>query len=313
MKSIIITGGTRGIGYHCALQLARLAPNEQIILAARSLASGEEAIAKIRKETGHQHLKSLPLDVASLASIRQFVNLFAKETSNKIIALVNNAGGQNIGAMQYTVDGIEETFGTNHLGGFALSLLLMPFMDNETSITFTASGTHDPEKKEGVEPPVYHTAEKLAHPKPTSEKQNIAGQRRYSTSKLCVIMGAYQLQQHLNGGSIRVNSFDPGLVPGTGLARTYPPVLKFLWKNVMPILTLFRRNTNSAKKSGTNLANLAFAEQYRNLRGKYVEGTKVIDSSKDSYNPSFQKDLWDTSIRLACITPADTTLSLAGG
>ncbi|MFC3365285.1 hypothetical protein ACFOG5_19080 [Pedobacter fastidiosus] len=124
-------------------------------------------------------------------------------------------------------------------------------------------------------------------------------------------MAVYQLQKHLENTSIRVNAFDPGLVPGTGLARTYPPLLKFMWNNIMPVLTLFRRNTNTAKKSGTNLANLAFAQQYKNLNGKYVEGTKVISSSKDSYNKSFQKDLWNTSIKLAHINQAETSLQLS--
>lgn len=311
MKSIIITGANRGIGYECALQMATLAPNEQIIIASRNVALGNEAIKSIKSKTGHQHLKCLPLDVASLKSIEEFVTIFSKEKDNKIISLVNNAGGQNIGPLNYTVDGIEETFGTNHLGGFALTLLLMPFMDKEASITFTASGTHDLAKKEGVEPPVYITAEELAHPKITNEKEITAGQRRYSTSKLCVIMTVYELQKHLENTSIRVNAFDPGMVPGTGLGKTFPPLLKFMWNNIMPVLTFFRRNTNTAKKSGTNLANLAFAKQYKNLNGKYVEGTKVIQSSKDSYNKSFQKDLWNTSLQLAHIKMADTSFQLA--
>lgn len=158
---------------------------------------------------------------------------------------------------------------------------------------------------------MYNTAEELAHPKETNEKEMTAGQRRYSTSKLCVIMSVYELQKHLENSAIRVNAFDPGMVPGTGLATTFPPLLKFMWHNVMPLLTLFRRNTNTAKKSGTNLANLALGKQYKNLKGKYVEGTKVIDSSKDSYNKTFQEDLWNTSISLTHIKQSETSLQLA--
>lgn len=146
MKSIIITGGNRGIGFECALQMTRLAPNEQIIITSRNIESGNEAIKSIKSKTGHQLLKCMPLDVASLKSIKEFVEAFSKEKYNQIISLINNAGGQNVGPLKYTVDGFEETFGTNHLGGFDLTLLLMPFMDKEASIIFTASGTHDPAK-----------------------------------------------------------------------------------------------------------------------------------------------------------------------
>lgn len=311
MKSIIITGATRGIGYECALQMARLAPNEQIIIACRNVESGKEAIKSIERKTSHQNLKCLPLDVASLKSIKEFKEIFSKEKYNTIISLVNNAGGQNIGATKYTTDGFEETFATNDLGPFYLTLLLLPFMDKEASITFTSSGTHDPAQKTGIEPPVYTTAQELAYPKSTNEEPKIAGLRRYSTSKLCDIMTVYELHRRLADTSIRVNAFDPGMVPGTGLARTYSPLLRFVWKNIMPAMRLFIRNVNSAKKSGTNLANLAFAKQFQNFNGKYFEGAKVIPSSKDSYNRDYQTDLWNTSVRLTHIRQEDTSLQLA--
>ena len=301
MNSIIITGGNRGIGYECALQMARLAPNEQIIIACRNAGLGNEAIKSIEHKTGHQHLKCIPLDLASLQSVKDFAAAFAKEKNNRIISLVNNAGLQNIGATKYTTDGFEETFGINHLGPFYLTHLLLPLMAENASITFTASGTHDPAQKTGVEPPVYITAQELAYPEPRNEKPDVAGLRRYSTSKLCNIMTVYELQRHLQNTSIRVNAFDPGMVPGTGLARSYPPLLQFVWKNIMPVLTLLKRNVNNVKKSGANLANLAFGKQFQAFNGKYFEGTKVIQSSQDSYNRTFQTDLWQTSLRLTNI------------
>ncbi len=310
MNSIIITGANRGIGYECALQMARLAPHEQIIIACRDITSGNEAIKIIEHKTGHQHLKCIPLDLASLKSIKDFATVFAKEKYNRILSLVNNAGLQNIGATKYTADGFEETFGTNHLGPFYLTLLLLPLMAEEASVIFTASGTHDPAQKTGVEPPVYTSAQELAYPNTTDEKANVVGQRRYSTSKLCKIMTVYELQRHLENTPIRVNAFDPGMVPGTGLARTYPPVLKFVWRYVMPLLSLFMRNVNTAKKSGTNLANVAFAKQFRHIKGKYFEGVTVIQSSHDSYNRAYQKDLWDTTLRLTKIKQQETSLQL---
>jgi len=54
MKSIIITGATSGIGYECAMQIAKIAPNEQIVIACRNVQAGNEVINKIKEKTGHK-------------------------------------------------------------------------------------------------------------------------------------------------------------------------------------------------------------------------------------------------------------------
>jgi len=310
MNSIIITGANSGIGYECALQMAKIAPNEQLIIACRNVQSGNEAIQSIQKKTGHQHLKCISLDLASLKSIASFKETFSKEKNNRIVALVNNAGIQNIGETKYTSDGFEETFGVNHLGPFYLTLLLLPLMAKDASITFTASGTHDPAQKTGMPPPVFKEAGLLAHPEKSTEKALTVGQRRYTTSKLCNVMTVYELQNHLDQTNIRVNAFDPGLVPGTGLARNYPPFLKFISDRIFPVLILFLHNVNSAKTSGTNLTNLAYADEYKQFKGKYFEGAKVIQSSQDSYNKEYQVDLWKTSVELMHVKQEDTSIPL---
>ena len=310
MNSIIITGSNSGIGFQCALHLAKIAPKEQLVLACRNEKSANEAITRIKQITDHTHLKYLPLDLSSFQSINEFCTMISKDKQNKIIALFNNAGIQILGKTQYTLNGIESTFGINHLGPFYLTLLLMPFMESHASITFTSSGTHDPMQKTGIAPPVYRDALSLAYPVETSENPNIVGQRRYSTSKLCNILTVYELQKRLSHTFIRVNAFDPGMVPGTGLARTYPPMLKFIWKNIMPALTLFQQNTNTPHVSGANLANLGYAKAFSSFNGKYFEGKKDIKSSPDSYNKNYQLDLWNTSVKLTGITQEETIVKL---
>lgn len=298
MKSIIITGANSGIGYECTLRMAKIAPKQQIILACRNVQAGNEAIQKIKTQTNHQNLICIPLDLASLQSITDFKTAFSKLPNPSISALVNNAGIQNVGETKYTADGFEETFGVNHLGSFALTQLLLPFMSQDARITFTSSGTHDPMKKTGMPTPIYTNANLLAHPEKTIKKDLKVGQTRYTTSKLCNIMTVYQLQNHLANTNINVNAFDPGLVPGTGLARNYPPFLKFIFHYVFKALILFVPNVNTAEKSGKRLANLTFTDKYKNAKGKYFEGEKEIKSSVDTYNLAFQKDLWDTSLKL---------------
>ncbi|GAA5024755.1 dehydrogenase/reductase [Marivirga lumbricoides] len=302
MDSIIITGATSGIGFECALRMAHIAKNEQIIIPARNIKAGKEVIERIKDKTGHKNLRSLELDLASLQSIRQFSEKLSREKNLSISILINNAGVQNIGETQYTTDGFEQTFGVNHLGAFALTMQLLPFMKNDGHITFTSSETHDPALKTPIEPPIYTSAQELAFPKETSEKPSIVGQRRYSTSKLCNIMTAYELQERLKHTNIRVNAYDPGMTPGTGLAKTYSPIMRFLWKNVFPVLTLIKSNIHTPAQAGKNLANLAYSEKYRNLKGIYFSDGKVVNTSVDSYNKVFQKCLWNESLELTKTT-----------
>lgn len=298
MKSIIITGANSGIGYESAMQMAKLAPNELIIIACRNITAGNLAAEKIRKVTGHLNLVCMELDLASLQSIRNFEAAFSKSEHNQLSTLINNAGSQHIGETAYTKDGFEITFGTNHLGGFYLTQLLSPYMTPGASITFTASDTHDPLTKTGIEPPVYTGGRELAFPAKTTEKATTVGQRRYSTSKLCNVMTAYLFHDQLAAKGIRVNAFDPGMVPGTGLAKNYPAVLRFVWNNIMPVLTKFKKNTNTAVLSGTRLANLAYSKEFSHLNGIYFSDGRVTKSSADSYNQNYQKELWDSSIEL---------------
>lgn len=311
MESIIITGATSGIGYECAVQLARIAPDEQIIIACRNQQAGNDIIQAIRKKTGHHHITGLPLDLNSLASIRQFRDNFAGGKYGNISALINNAGVQNVGETTYTQDGFEETFGVNHLASFYLTLLLLPYLSDDARITFTASGTHDPAQKTGMPAPEFKAPQSLAYPEADDDKSLAVGQRRYTTSKLCNILTVYELQRRLANTNIRVNAFDPGLVPGTGLARNYPPVLKFISDYIFKLLILFHPNVNTAQNSGKRLADLAYSEHYKNARGKYFEGVKEIKSSADSYNKTFQSELWKASVELTGIKQQATSIPLA--
>ena len=158
--------------------------------------------------------------------------------------------------------------------------------------------------------PIFKSAKESAYPTPTAEKPLILGQRRYTTSKLDNILTVYELQRKLSNTNIRVNAFDPGLVPGTGLARTYSPFLRFVSNNVLPLLRFFMPNVNTAKNSGERLANLAYSDQYKNAKGKYFEGTKEIKSSTDSYNKEYQSTLWTSTIDLLDIKQNETSVSL---
>jgi NAD(P)-dependent dehydrogenase (short-subunit alcohol dehydrogenase family) len=255
--------------------------------------------------------------LASLASVRQFVQDFTVRTDlPPLFALVNNAGLQIVGPTEYTADGVEMTFGVNHLGPFLLTNLLLPHFartvaqDSPNRIVMVSSGTHfDDEplaKAMGVPPPAYTTANELARPKPTTEKPDKVGVERYSTSKLCNLLFAYELTRRLaqqGRTDLTVNAYDPGLMPGSGLARQRTGLTQWAWNNVLPLFRLLP-GVGSVQTSGPLLARLTSDPAFAAVTGKYFYFHRPGDmrekpSSATSYDQAKALDLWETSERLS--------------
>ncbi|MEU6357610.1 oxidoreductase [Streptomyces sp. NPDC047072] len=116
----VVTGANSGIGYVTARELARR--GARVVLACRSEARGTEAVRRIAAEVPCSTVELLRLDLADLASVREFADTFPYD---RLDLLVNNAG---VMALPYgtTADGFETQFGVNHLGHFALTGLLLP-------------------------------------------------------------------------------------------------------------------------------------------------------------------------------------------
>eukprot|EP01116_Phalansterium_solitarium_P014587 TRINITY_DN32312_c0_g1_i1.p1 TRINITY_DN32312_c0_g1~~TRINITY_DN32312_c0_g1_i1.p1 ORF type:complete len:332 (-),score=46.53 TRINITY_DN32312_c0_g1_i1:52-981(-) len=121
-KVFIITGGNSGIGRETARVVAK--QGAHVIIAARSLERAQAAAEDITKITGNQKVEAMLLDLASLKSVREFAAAFLGRKL-PLHVLINNAG---VMATPYgtTVDGFETQFGTNHIGHFLLTSLLVP-------------------------------------------------------------------------------------------------------------------------------------------------------------------------------------------
>ena len=186
----------------------------------------------------------------------------------------------------------------NHLGHFALVQDLLAQLDRPARVVVVSSGTHDPAKFTGMPDPNYTSASELAHPRADAEDAK-DGRRRYTTSKLCNLLFAYELDRRLGQGAdgVTVTAFDPGLMPGSGLAREYSSLQKFAWRYVFPVLRVLP-NVNSTRTSGRRLAALAGDPAFHGVTGAYFEGAKAIRSSADSYDLAKARDLWETSERL---------------
>lgn len=301
-RTAIITGGNSGLGYQAAKCLAK---NQfwHVVLTSRELKRGSDAVRKIVEVTGNDQIETLTLELASLASVRDFVSRLAETDRPPIAAILCNAGVHIVNGLILSADGNEVTFAVNHLAHFLMVNLLLPQLSEEARIIFVSSGTHASEQETGMPAPKLGNIYELAHPDPTEfqRRPGFAGRRAYTTSKLCNILCAYEMDRRLaaKNRSIHVNAFDPGLMPGSGLARHYGFGLRAVWHFALPALRLFVHNINSTRTSGKHLANLAADARLAGVRGKYFIGDRVGRSSEESYDEQKAKLLWNVSQELA--------------
>ena len=150
----------------------------------------------------------------------------------------------------------------------------------------------------------YNNAEELAHP--TLETAKNEGRQRYCSSKLANVMWMYALHRHISNSSRgkewTVTAFDPGLMPGTGLAREFPRILQFLWHHVLPHMIWLLRlvlspNIHTIEDSGFALARLGVGEDVKGKSGVYYEGLKEHRSSDASRQVPQQDDLWEWTVK----------------
>ncbi len=304
MKTIVITGGNSGLGFETAKLLAQ-DKNNTLILGCRNQDKARTAVDELQRLSGNPAIQSLSLDLSSFESIRSFAKAVLDRTKT-IDVLACNAGLQIAKGSQATTDGFEKTFGVNHLGHFLLTNLLLPSI-NKTSgrIVLVSSGTHfKPAIWQGslfgIPPANYTGWQQVSASDSFSDyPEKSRGYVRYSTSKLCVLFFGYELNARLRKqrSGITVNLFDPGLMPGTELAREGSAVEIWAWKNIMPALRLFD-GVYSVKTSARNFSKLLTDPAINGVSGNYYEGPKQKISSADSYNKVLWNDLWTGSERL---------------
>jgi NAD(P)-dependent dehydrogenase (short-subunit alcohol dehydrogenase family) len=122
-KTALVTGANSGIGYQAAVELAR--KGAQVLLGCRNASKGLTALERLQREAPGAQAAVVELDMASLASIRGFAEAFVAG-GGALDLLINNAGVMALPTREVTADGFERQFGTNHLGHFALTGLLVP-------------------------------------------------------------------------------------------------------------------------------------------------------------------------------------------
>lgn len=206
-KRILITGANSGIGFHAARVLARKGAN--VILACRDVLRGEAALSRLKAGDPGVRAELAILDLASLASVRAFAQRELAER-HPLHMLINNAGVMAPPRRLETADGFELQFGTNVLGHFALTALLMPALE----LAAASGGAR------------VVTIASIAHKRGRLDFDDLQSERRYSPmqsyqqSKLADLMFAFELDRRLRAAGSRVMSVaaHPG-VANTNLFR----------------------------------------------------------------------------------------------
>ncbi|WP_378738437.1 SDR family NAD(P)-dependent oxidoreductase [Nocardia brasiliensis] len=283
--AVVVTGGTSGIGRACASELVEVFRGEVIITGTDERRTAAAA-RDIRAEPA-------VLDLRSFESIREFAQQLR---SRPIRALVCNAGVQ-LNHRRYTADGIEESFAINYLGHFALIQLLLDQLARPSRIVLVTSGAHDPRVWTGIAEPRLSAIADLAFPVEANEPEQRAAQRSYTTAKLCTVMAAYALSRRYAEDGISINAFDPGLVPATNAARDATATVRLLWNTLYRLLTPLP-GVWTVADAGGNLARLITDPELAGVSGCYFSGRHPRASSLDSYNTTYQRDVWEQSLEL---------------
>ena len=321
--AVLVTGGNSGVGFECARELAR--KGWHVIIASRDRAASARAVECICQESGRDAAAELGLDLGSMESVRRFADEF-KTMDVSLRALVFNAGLQVNGQRRLSPDGFEMSFAANHLGHFLLAHLLVDRLRAPARVVIVSSGVHDSARWTGMPKPAFVDFATLATTG-GSPIDRFDGQLAYVNSKLCNLWFAYELGRRLKAAGlstdqrpITVNAFDPGLVPGSGLARDYPAPLRFLWMRVLPVIARMVTSVvpmvSTATKSGRALARLVLDPALGSVSGAYFPShTRWVaeSSSSDSYDLGQARALWEASVRMTGVGPAESSLAISTG
>lgn len=284
-RVFIITGATNGIGYESADALAE--HGATVVLASRSEERTKECAEKLKAKHGNQNIVPVKLDLSSLKSVHECAEQIRSLYRN-IDVLINNAG---VMVPPYTIteDGFELQFGTNHLGHFAFTGLLLPnLMSKPGSRIVTLSSTA-------------HLRGKINFDDLHSKKRYIAN-LAYAQSKIANLLFAYELQRRLDKANARTIS----VAAHPGWSRTGLQVHAATKTWVRTLFAMFEPVFSQDARAGAQPMLMAATDKL--VRGGEYFGpdgfggskgnATRVDSNTLSHNEDLQKKLWKVSEEL---------------
>jgi dehydrogenase/reductase SDR family protein 13 len=259
-KLFIVTGANTGIGKITARELARAGAH--VLLACRSKAKTDPVIDEIKRETGNPNLEHVALDLGDLASVRACAEqILARNVP--IHGLINNAG--MAGSRGLTKDGFELTWGTNHLGPYLFTRLLLDRIKQAGSarIVNVASASHYQAK--GID------WDLMKQPTRSS-----TGMREYAVSKLSNVLFAKELARRLEGTGVTTYALHPGVV-ATDVWRRVPAPLRWVIKKFM---ISPEQGAEASLRCATDPALAGQTGRYYDVGGKEKEPSRLAGDAE---------------------------------
>lgn len=273
-RTCLITGANSGIGRITALELAR--KGFDIIMLCRNLEKARPVRQEVKKVSQTGHVDLVWCDMASQSSVMQAAREVA-DRYDRLDVLVNNAG-LYIDKEQYSSDGIELTFATNHLGPFLLTNLLVNLLrkGSDPRIVTVSSEAHRWDRG--------FIIEELAKPR----KYN--GMRAYGASKLCNILFANELAKRLADDGITSNSLHPGAVK-TNFGQSITSVQSLVFNLMRPFFI-------SPEKGAETSIYLASSPDIAHETGLYFAKCRPKTPSTAAQSQHNAGQLWTLSEQL---------------
>jgi len=287
-KTVVVTGANAGIGKWTAALLADMDAN--VIMGCRSLAKCDKAVEEIRSFTKRGELQTKTLDLASFHSTRDFAKAISE---SQVASLILNAGYLP-GKREISIDNIEKSFQTNHLGGFFLYKKLEEKLlaAGKSSVVFVSSGAHlDP-----LEFPAGVPLNRAELDDLRDNDEKFDSKLVYGAGKLANILMAKELSKRMLTKGICGIAPHPGGVASEFINRATefgPPQTKFskFYTETIPKILRFAWTPRQAA-----LTSIAAALRCEQFPGSYmVPVARPFEPSEQAQNPESAKKLWEFS------------------
>jgi len=269
-RTIVVTGANTGIGEPTARVLA--GAGVRVIYACRRRETGAAAVARARREFPSCRAEFAQLDLASLASVRQFAESLE---ADRIDALVCNAGLSRLD-FATTEDGFEQTVGVCHIGHFLLARLLMPKLlaASAPRVVMVSSTSH-------TMPP------KLDFANFPMQRETYKGMTAYGQAKLANVLLAKSLHRRYSERGLVACALHPGTLITTDIGR-HSALIGLLMRLVSPF-------TKSPEQGAASTVWAVVHEPAATLAGQYIKECRVDRSSRESNDPAVAERVWALS------------------
>ncbi|XP_063835925.1 retinol dehydrogenase 12-like [Ostrinia nubilalis] len=271
-KVVVVTGGSQGIGFETAKDLA--SRGARVIIGCRNVERGKTAVYKIKKETGNKEVYFKPLNLASFTSVEEFTTYLAKN-ENRLDVLINNAEVFGAG-YQLTDDDLLVDMQANHFGPFLLTFLLTPLLKSSA-----------PSRVVNVSS-VAHTSAAFDLEDLNFDSKKYNAHKVYSTSKLYTMLTTVELAKNLKEYGVTVNCLHPGSVETDVVSRM--PLFKYIAPIVRPIL-------KTPWEAAQTSIYLAVSPEVSDVTGKYFVDCREQRTIKAARDPASALKIHEISMK----------------